>query len=113
MGNKCIGCGKPMGGMLGAYGVRLLYGEVCLTCNKKLNVIPNYQFLTPSQMKDILSGELKKEDVKVSSNFVSPGDAPPNQSSSADEIRKYKGLLDEGIITQEEFEAVKKRIMNI
>jgi len=113
MGNKCLACGKPMGGMFGAYGVRLLYGEVCLTCNKKLNVIPNYQFLTPTQMKDIISGNLKKEDVKVSSNFTGPGDTPTNQPSQADEIREYKKLMDDGIITQEEFEAVKKRIMNL
>ena len=33
--------------------------------------------------------------------------------SNADEIRKYKGLLDEGIITQEEFEAKKRELLNL
>jgi hypothetical protein len=113
MGKKCLGCGKALGGMIGAYSVRLLYGEVCLTCNKKLNVIPNYQYLTPTQMKDIISGTVKKEDVKVSSNFVTPGEHTSKQPSPAEEIRQYKELLDEGIITQEEFETVKKRLMNI
>ncbi len=32
--------------------------------------------------------------------------------SSADEIRKYKELLDEGIITKKEFDNKKKQIMN-
>ena len=32
--------------------------------------------------------------------------------SSADEIKKYKDLLDAGIITQEEFEAKKKQLLN-
>jgi len=35
------------------------------------------------------------------------------QSSSADEIRKYKGLLDDGIITQEEFDHKKSELLNI
>lgn len=33
--------------------------------------------------------------------------------SAADEIRKYKSLLDDGIITQEEFEAKKKQLLNL
>ena len=112
MGKTCIGCGKAMGGMLGAYGVRLLYGEVCLTCNKKINSIPNHQFMTPNQVKDVISGALKKEDVKVSSNFGEPVSAS-HQKSAAEEIREYKELLDDGIITQEEFDTVKKRLLNI
>jgi len=113
MGKTCIGCGKSTGGVLGAYTVRLLYGEVCLTCNKKLNSIPNHQYLTPTQIKDIISGRVNKEDVKISSNFVTPGDTPSRQPSPAEEIREYKELLDDGIITQEEFEGVKKRILNL
>jgi hypothetical protein len=34
-------------------------------------------------------------------------------SSPADEIRKYKALADEGIITQEDFEAKKKQLLGI
>ena len=39
----------------------------------------------------------------------------PNAStvSAADEIRKYKALLDDGIITQQEFEAKKKQLLGI
>lgn len=33
--------------------------------------------------------------------------------SAADELRKYKGLLDDGIITQEEFDTKKKDLLNI
>lgn len=35
------------------------------------------------------------------------------QASSADEIKKYKELLDQGIITQEEFDAKKKQLLGI
>lgn len=33
--------------------------------------------------------------------------------SFADELRKYKALFDDGIITQEEFEAKKKQILGL
>lgn len=33
--------------------------------------------------------------------------------SNADELKKYKDLLDGGIITQEEFEIKKKQLLNI
>jgi len=36
-----------------------------------------------------------------------------NTLSSADEIRKYKDLLDSGIITQEEFESKKKQLLGL
>lgn len=35
------------------------------------------------------------------------------QISSADEIRKYKELLDEGILTQEEFDSKKKELLGL
>ena len=33
--------------------------------------------------------------------------------SSADEIKKYKDLLDAGVITEEEFEAKKAQLLNL
>ena len=36
-----------------------------------------------------------------------------NKSDAFDEIRKYKQLLDEGIITQEEFDVKKKELLNL
>lgn len=115
MGKTCLGCGKPMGGIIGAYGVRVLYGEVCLTCNKKLNVIPSYQYLTPSQIKDVISGRVSKADVRAQAHIASSdaGHSKPASLSPAEEIRQYKELYDDGIISHEEFEAVKKRLLNI
>ena len=34
-------------------------------------------------------------------------------SSDADELRKFKALLDDGIITQEEFDAKKRQILGL
>ncbi|MDR3075417.1 MAG: SHOCT domain-containing protein [Candidatus Methanoplasma sp.] len=109
---NCLGCGKPLGGFLDAYSSKLMYGEVCLTCNKKLASIPNYQFLRPEQINDIIKGKVKKSEVNPSPQFFSGPDQSKKQSP-AEEIRQYKELLDDGIITKEEFDAVKKRIMNL
>lgn len=42
-----------------------------------------------------------------------PNTPPKSAPSAADEILKYKGLMDNGIITQEEFEAKKKQLLNL
>ena len=44
---------------------------------------------------------------KISKNNIN------NNISNAEEIAKYKKLLDDGIITQEEFETKKKQLLNI
>ena len=44
-------------------------------------------------------------------NTVSSDDA--SSVSSADEIMKYKQLLDNGIISEEEFEAKKRQILDL
>jgi len=35
------------------------------------------------------------------------------QTSAADELRKFKELLDMGVITQEEFDAKKKQLLGL
>lgn len=42
-----------------------------------------------------------------------PQTAVVQQVSAADEIVKFKGLLDAGVITQEEFDAKKKQLLNL
>lgn len=36
-----------------------------------------------------------------------------NPTSAIDEIRQYKQLIDEGIITQQEFDAKKRQLLNL
>ena len=36
-----------------------------------------------------------------------------DETSNADELKKYKELLDSGVITQEEFDAKKKQLLNL
>lgn len=51
--------------------------------------------------------ETKRENLKSSNPSFS------QNISSADEIAKYKKLLDEGVITQEEFDAKKKQLLGL
>ena len=48
--------------------------------------------------------EIKKEEDKKGNHI---------QGNSADELKKYKELADEGIITQEEFEQKKKQLLGL
>jgi len=45
-------------------------------------------------------------------NSQAPSAAAP-QASSADELAKFKGLLDEGVISQEEFDAKKRQLLGL
>lgn len=58
--------------------------------------------------QDILSALQLIVDIQEASNKV-----PPAPSSSADEIRKFKELLDDGIITEEEFNSKKKELLGL
>ena len=59
---------------------------------------------------------VRPKDKQEASNNVAPAVAFNNTStrvSDSDEIKKYKELLDSGIITQEEFEAKKKQLLGL
>lgn len=46
-------------------------------------------------------------------NNPMPPYAPPYSQSAADEIKKYKELYDRGVITEEEFQAKKRQLLNL
>lgn len=47
----------------------------------------------------------------IGNGFVSENTAPHTQNNSIEQIKKYKQLLDDGIITQDEFDAKKKELL--
>ena len=59
-----------------------------------------------TDLREITEEELKAEQAKSNNN----GGAA---ISSADELKKYKDLLDSGVITQEEFDAKKKQLLGL
>lgn len=60
--------------------------------------------------KSELGEELKKA-INKARNIKEKTENNITVISNADEIRKYKGLLDDGIITQEEFEIKKQQLL--
>ena len=58
------------------------------------------------KMKDCIYSHMEKPSVTNSTTVV-------NQVSSAEELKKFKELLDSGIISQEEFDAKKKQILGL
>lgn len=59
--------------------------------------------------KVISSLLIERQPEKNSATIV----APVPQSDEADQLRKYKDLLDSGVITQEEFDAKKKQLLGL
>lgn len=117
--SKCLGCGKSLGGLLDGYGIKVMSGQVCLTCKNKLEPIPNYQFLSPVQIKEFMAGRLTNEEaaaaIQQKFSAMSSNSAPTSSQpslSAAEEIRQFKELYDEGILTKEEFDQAKSRILN-
>lgn len=110
---NCLGCGKSLGGILDGFGTRVIYGNICLSCKKIVQSTPNYQALTPEQMKIAASGAPVNTDpaVKppVQENFIVQAQpVPPDE-----ELRQYKRMLDDGLITEEEYAALKKRVLDL
>ena len=58
------------------------------------------------EVKEVFDAFKEKEGQMASGNVV-------QEVSSADELKKFKDLLDNGIITQEEFDAKKKQLLGL
>jgi ribosomal protein L37AE/L43A len=93
--------------------------KIKITVKDINNPVIYVNFITSSTKKD---GMIYKSMIKDAQECLSTLQVicdqqkqQDNKSSgtNADEIRKYKELLDDGIITKEEFEAKKKELLNI
>ena len=60
------------------------------------------------QKKDNAAAEQIKKAVEAR---IATANTPSGQSSGVDELLKYKSLLDQGVITQAEFEQQKKKVL--
>ena len=100
---SCMGCGKSLGGVFDGFGVKLMYGQICLSCKSKVQGVPGYQALTSEQMRAAARGEY----------IIPQATAQVRPPAPDEELRKYKQLLDEGIIDEEEFAVLKKRILDL
>ena len=68
--------------------------------------------------KDAVHGEIsklliKRQEKKANFTTASTESTSVAHTSAADELKKYKDLLDSGVITQEEFDAKKKQLLGL
>ena len=88
----------------------LANGVVTVTHKGKSHVIP-YAKRDANKVKEFIDHveELRRQRLEA---VKSPA-ASPAAASPADEIKKYKELMDMGVISQEEFETKKKQLLNL
>lgn len=107
-----------------AFGRKVSSGLISIN---NISSIRSYNWILDSELcvesiagDDFKLGGIKKDSInRIVSDFSNALDNAKNsnktlsQISPADEILKYKGLLDSGIITQEEFDAKKKQLLEL
>lgn len=78
---------------------------------KKGSMLYNMAFRSAQEILSILeiiTKEVENDQVTSNSNVETK-----TETSSADEILKFKELMDQGIITEEEFNQKKKQLLNL
>ena len=75
-----------------------------------MDAVKDENTITFSSKKELAQAEELKALIESIQNESSQ---PTTSSSDADEILKFKELLDAGVITEEEFEAKKKQILGV
>lgn len=59
-------------------------------------------------------GRTQAESKKASKEIANRSEEPkPNQATAADQLREFKAMLDEGLITEEEYNAKKKQLLGL
>ena len=66
-----------------------------------------HTYTTVNNIDKILSA------IKDGKSVPQPQETSIKQQDATDELRKYKSLLDDGVITQEDFDAKKKQLLNL
>lgn len=87
----------------------LVCGEISITDGATTRTIENITNGTVSFFADTVNKEIQL----CKQAKVTPVTQVVNTASAADELIKYKQLLDMGVLTQEEFAAKKKELLNL
>lgn len=115
--SKCAICGKGLA-TFGINKVRLKGGDkACFDCVRKAGHDPftwmgNNSTTVEQLIKEIKERERRINEARSINTGVAAANPIPSQDP-ADEIMKYKKLLDAGAITEEEFTAKKKQLLGL
>ena len=100
--------GSMSNALSGNYAASAIYNQ---SAQNGMNQIKDFSRCPSCGSIDLV--EISKEELQAANN-MNAAPAPVVQApSAADEIRKFKELLDMGAITQEEFDAKKKQILGL
>lgn len=91
------------------YTTGLMFGNLAITDGAITRIIENVSKETVSFFADTVN---KQKELYIQSRYT-PVTQVADTISAADEILKFKGLLDIGVITKEEFEMKKKKLLNL
>lgn len=100
-----------MGGLNAVAGTRYDMYEQTKQAQGALDKIVDYKKCPSCNSTDI--SDLTEEEFRASIAANNSANTAASAVSSADELKKYKDILDSGIITQEEFDAKKKQLLGL
>lgn len=89
------------------YTKQIVSGTISVTNGANVTAIEKINSVAAPIMAKTIREEMTKTKEPIQSHIIEQGPDVP------DEIRKYKQLLDDEIITQEEFDAKKKELLNL
>lgn len=89
------------------YTKQIVSGTISVTNGANVTAIEKINSVAAPIMAKTIREEMTKTKEPIQSHIIEQGPDVP------DEIRKYKQLLDDKIITQEEFDAKKKELLNL
>lgn len=92
--------------MAAAKGVSSDMTTLCLILAIFVAIIP------PILLQDVMNKIATADDIQPVSN-QKVADVKETKIDTADELKKFKELLDSGVITQEEFDAKKKQLLGL
>lgn len=104
MAKKCVKCGKTIPFLEGK---RHPEGMYCTQCDIEDFVARN------CSSKEFMEQVRKDAAPTTAATLVQSKRQSEPQPSPVDELRKCKALLDDGIISQEEFESKKKQLLGL
>ncbi|MER2059617.1 MAG: SHOCT domain-containing protein [Niallia sp.] len=86
---------------------KFVFSDIKITTSGNVAIIEGVSIVIAQEIKNIIE-HLKSQDKKEEFSAIKD-----EKSDIANEIRELKGLMDEGILTQEEFDAKKKQLLGI
>ena len=96
--------------MISAYSTKKAFSVIAVATSSgmtKFSCIKNY-----AEIGKVLSQKISEKQNPAFNNFA-PNEEVKAQDTSMEDLVKLKNLLDQGIITQEEFEAKKKKLLGL